>query len=142
MPAIPDAHHFARHCPKHRFQEDKASPEAFALRPGRWHRDVWLEPDTYLSGCWMEYHDCDIERICNDIHLTKKPGDVLLILGVGDIRQANVSGRQIQLDVKPEPEDPCDPDSHAGIHGYTLDDNGPVGLVLRRLVKCAKRVPV
>ena len=90
----------------------------------------------------MEHHDCDIKRISNDIRLTKKPGDVLLILSVGDIRQARIADRQIELDVRPEPEDPCDPDSHAGIHGYTLDENGPVGLALRRLVKGAKPIPV
>ena len=142
MLEIPDKDHFARHCPKQRFQEGKASPEAFALRPKRRRGGTCYEADTFLSGCWMEYRECDIGLICSDIPLSKRPGDVLLILSVRDIRQVRAPTSQRCLDVKHQPDDPKNPDSHSGIHGYVLAENEVVGRVLRRLVKGTKPIPV
>lgn len=135
---ILDHHHYVRFCPEEKYHDGKASPEAFALRPERPHRGKLLPADTYLSGAWMEYRQCDLDLICADIPLTKKSGDWLLIFRVQDIRRVRGSMAGSHLDAKHEPLDPKDPDSHSGVHGYTLSDNNRVGLALRRLVKRAE----
>ncbi len=132
---VPDQDHIARHCKGSQIRDDgTASGAAFRLRPGK---------DDYLSVNWLELLSADDrdEQIAAlrdafrakgfDLRATAR----FAVSNVGEMRKEvrEKSGDGRALHVRHEPfnkaEHGVDDSSHAGISGYTPDDDMVADLI-------------
>lgn len=130
---IPDDDHVARHCGGATINEDgTVSGTAFRLRAGK---------DDHLSVNWLEFLDAhhrsdQLAALREAFHAKKfdlRPKARFSVLNVGEFRQhvqqESNDGRDLQVRHEPVHTAEFDDPSHAGIFGYSPDDDLIAGLI-------------
>mgnify|MGYP005994149741 CR=1 FL=1 len=129
---IPETDSLARYCGASKILDNKPIGAAFNLRPN----------EEYLSVNWLEFYNNDdrikqIEKVVADVNRAKKTGSTsklaLFNMSTAIAAVKAITKHAIQLSATHEPISVPSNQSHAGLHGYLLD-NATVENVLAEIV--------